>query len=89
MRKIDLAKRAQRFLDRLPPKHRRQLSVKVHELRTNPTPQDASLLKGSSYWRADSGEYRIIYRFDDETVFVTDIGKRNDDEIYRQFDRRR
>ena len=89
MRTIELAKHADRFLRRLPPKHRRQVSVKVQELGANPTPQDASLLKGSSYWRADSGEYRIIYRFDDKTVFVSDIGKRNDDEIYRQFDRHR
>ena len=35
--------------------------------------------------RAKSGEYRIIYRYEDEvlTLLVLRIGKRNDAEVYR------
>ena len=33
------------------------------------------------------GEYRIVYRIDSDTLFVEIIGKRNDDEVYRQLRR--
>ena len=53
-------------------------------------PSDSKALKGSSegFRRADTGEYRIIYRIDDECLYVAVIGKRNDDEVYRRFDRK-
>jgi mRNA interferase RelE/StbE len=33
--------------------------------------------------RTDSGEYRIIYRVEEDELHVALIGKRNDDEVYR------
>ena len=36
------------------------------------------------HFRADAGEFRIVYRFDKETLFVDAIGKRNDGEVYRR-----
>ena len=32
----------------------------------------------------DTGEYRIVYRFDNDTVYIAVIGKRNDDEVYKR-----
>jgi mRNA interferase RelE/StbE len=37
--------------------------------------------------RKDSGEYRVVYRYDDTTVYIMLIGKRNDDEVYKQLER--
>jgi len=43
---------------------------------------DYSQLKSYSYFRVDSGEYRIVYRFDTDTVYTVLIGKRKGDEVY-------
>ena len=37
--------------------------------------------------RADIGEYRIIYRYDDDVLYAPTVGKRNDDDVYRQLRR--
>ncbi len=87
MRRINLSKRAQKFLERLPPKQRRQVSGKIIELAREPEPPDSAQLKGFPYVRADIGEYRIIYRFNDEELAMPIIGKRNDDDVYRQLRR--
>ena len=87
MRRIELSKRAQKFLDRLPPKQRRQVSGKLLDLARDPNPSDSEQLKGFPYLRADIGEYRIIYHFNDIALSVPIIGKRNDDEVYRQLRR--
>jgi mRNA-degrading endonuclease RelE of RelBE toxin-antitoxin system len=49
----------------------------------------AKLNKGyPDLYRKDVGEYRIIYKFDDETVYVLLIGKRNDDDVYKRLTRK-
>jgi mRNA-degrading endonuclease RelE of RelBE toxin-antitoxin system len=35
----------------------------------------------------DSGEYRIIYRFDDQNVRMVLIGKRNDAAVHKELQR--
>jgi mRNA interferase RelE/StbE len=89
MLRIDLHKPAARFLDRLPPKPRRQLSVKIHQLAADPHPPDSKPLKGFDYpyLRATAGEYRIIYGVEGDRLHVFIVGKRNDDEVYRQLRR--
>lgn len=79
---------AEKFFKKLPPKHRRQIAEKVFELARNPNAPDSSLLHGyADYYRADIGEYRIIYRWTPTTLHIPLIGKRNDDEVYRRFRR--
>lgn len=36
----------------------------------------------------DQGEYRIVYRFDDRSVSILVVGKRNDDEVYKKLARK-
>ena len=85
MRRIEFYKPALRFLQTVPPKQARQLVGKVEELaREQDPPPDAKKLTGHPFWRATAGEYRIIYDFSAETLWVVTIGKRNDDEIYRK-----
>ena len=88
MLKIDISKRSQKFLAKLPPKQARQLALKILSLRTDPEPQDSIKLKGyESYRRTDFGEYRIVYFVKSDVLMIFLIGKRNDDEIYRQLKR--
>jgi mRNA interferase RelE/StbE len=87
--KLGFSKAALKFLEDLPPKQFRQVVNKVFGLLSNPKPQDSKKLIGfDEYLRADSGEYRIIYWISEETVNIDLIGKRNDDEVYKQFERK-
>ena len=79
---------AAKFLQGLDAKQYKQVAAKMLSLLANATPGDHSQLKGSSYSRVDSGEYRIIYYFDADTVYVDLIGKRNGDEVYEKLKRK-
>jgi len=84
VRAIDLDKRSMKFISSLSAKHAQQIKKKILSLGDNPIPTDSKRLKGyESYYRCDSGEYRIAYRFDETTVYVVLVDKRNDDQIYR------
>jgi len=86
---IRFARAAQKALARLPAKHQRQVAAKIQELRTDPLPHDSALMKGKShqYRRVDVGEYRGIYRVEAEELLIAAAGRRNDDAIYREFER--
>ena len=88
MKKIRLSKDAEKFLLKVPAKHRKQLAYKLHELMHGVDPHDAQQLKGYTFKRIDVGEYRIIFRFLDDMAEVPLIGKRNDDEIYKKLKRK-
>jgi len=81
--KLDITKEVMKFLGRLPARQYRQVLTKVLALMEDPEPPDAAPLVGYPYRRADVGEYRIIFRVEDDCLKVALVGKRNDDEIYR------
>ncbi len=85
MLKLDITKQVLKFFRSLPAKQYRQVFNKVLALMEDPEPPDSSLLIGYPYRRADIGEYRIVYRIEEDCLKVALIGKRNDDEVYRQF----
>jgi mRNA interferase RelE/StbE len=87
MNKLNLTRRVQKFLETLPPKQFRQIVNKILALLAEPEPPDSRQLSGFPYRRADVGEYRIIYRMEGDTVRIALIGKRNDDEVYRDVER--
>ena len=84
MLKLLVSKKAQKFLDDLPPKQFRQIMKKVFSLIENPRPHDSEELRGYPFLRNDVGEYRIIYDIQGDTLRLILVGKRNDDEVYRQ-----
>jgi len=84
MRQISSTKSADDFISSLPAKQFKQIYVKILSLKKNPLPHDVKKLKGyENLYRTDIGEYRIIYSFDDTTVYLKVVGKRNDDEVYK------
>lgn len=88
MRNASFSNKALEFLKALQAKPFKQVATGVLDLTQNPQPHDSKALKGhTGLFRKDSGEYRIVYRYDDATVYVMLIGKRNDDEVYKQLER--
>ncbi len=88
MLKLQISKKAEKFLRNLPQKHQRQIAVSIMNLRQNGHGKDSKQLKGSSWYRSDAGEYRIIYNIQDkELLIVVLIGKRNDDDVYKRLNR--
>lgn len=81
---LDITRQVRDFLNQLDSKRFRQVANKIFSLMENPTPADSKQLSGYPYRRTDIGEYRIIYRVEVECIKVALVGKRNDDEIYRE-----
>jgi mRNA interferase RelE/StbE len=84
---LDLSRRAVKFLTHLPPKQFRQVVSKILSLLSDPEPPDSQWLTGHSWRRTDVGEYRVVYRLEGGVLKVAIVGKRNDDEVYRELDR--
>ena len=90
MAKLDGLETVLDFLKGLQPKIAAQIAKKVLALNVDPLPADSKELTGyPGFYRVDSGEYRIIYQFDagEDLVEVILVGKRNDDEVYKQLKR--
>ncbi|MBE9166123.1 type II toxin-antitoxin system RelE/ParE family toxin [Pleurocapsales cyanobacterium LEGE 06147] len=90
MAKLDGLETVLDFLKGLQPKIAAQIAKKVLSFNIDPLPTDSKQLKGyPGYYRVDSGEYRIVYRFKpkEDLVEVILVGKRNDDEVYQKLDR--
>ena len=86
MRKLEIERAAYKFFSHFDAKQYRQVGKKVFSLLLHPQPADCSKLKGYDYRHVDVGEFRIVYRFDDEIVYVILIGKRTDDEVYKDLE---
>jgi len=84
MLKLLVSKKAQKFLDDLPPKQFRQIIKRVFALLEDPRPHDSKELRGYPFLRNDVGEYRIIYDVQGDTLRLILVGKRNNAEVYRQ-----
>jgi mRNA interferase RelE/StbE len=92
MAKLDGLATVLDFLKGLQPKIAAQIARKVLSLNVDPLPSDTKELKGyTGLYRVDSGEYRIVYQFDAQEGLVTVllVGKRNDDDVYKQLRRLR
>ena len=86
MLKRRVSKDAERAMDKMPDKQFCQIYDAIESLRTHPEPADSKELKSNappSRRRKDCGEYRIIYWYDDEALYVDVVGKRNDDAVYK------
>jgi mRNA interferase RelE/StbE len=88
MLKIVLGKHAGAFLEKIPSKHARQIVERIDALRLSPSSVVSEDLKGfHPFRRLKSGEYRIVFFIENDTLHIPIIGKRNDDEIYKQIAR--
>ncbi|AHB13817.1 type II toxin-antitoxin system RelE/ParE family toxin [Dehalococcoides mccartyi] len=83
MYRIDLRRKAQQDLDKLPKKDFEAVIETIKELANTPRPKGIEKLKGLGLWRVRQGDYRIVYNIDDKQslVIIVRIGNRRD--IYR------
>ena len=81
---LRIEERAIKEMRRYPPKIYKQVMRRVVGLQFNPRPHDSEK-KGVGY-TVDTGEYRIFYVINrqEQLVEVLLVGKRNDEEIYKQ-----
>lgn len=77
-RELDFSREAAKFLEKIPPKHARPIAVKVKELLDEPLPKDSIRMQNN----------RIVYEFDQDTVRIPVVGRRNDGEVYKKAKRK-
>lgn len=86
---LDLTRAAQAFLKGLPAKQYKQLAARVLSLSRDHHPHDSRHVSGHpGYKRIDQGEYRIIFYVHEDDVRISYIGKRNDNDAYKELARR-
>ena len=83
MYKIELRRKAQRTLDKLPRADFEAIIQDIKKLADTPRPRGVEKIKNTGLWRIRQGDYRIVYAIDDtqQPVIILRIGHRR--EIYR------
>jgi len=88
MLKPDLSKDGTRFLKKRDSKQFLQIFQAIASLCDAPRPNDSISMGNGTHFRKDVGEFRVIYHFDDRTMYITVVGNRNDSAAYQEFDRK-
>ena len=83
MYKVEIRRRAQRALDRLPKTDFEAVVQAIKELVQAPRPRGIEKVKTTGLWRIRQGDYRIIYAIDDNEQLVTVVRVGHRREIYR------
>ena len=83
MYQIELRRRAQRALDRLPRTDFQAVIEAIKGLARTPRPRGVEKVISTGLWRIRQGDYRIIYAIDDnrQIIIIVRVGHRR--EIYR------
>ncbi len=83
MYKIEVRRRAQRALDKLPKSHFEAVIQAIKNLAQTPRPKGIEKVKTTGLWRIRQGDYRIIYAIEDNEHLVTIVRVGHRREIYR------
>ena len=75
-------------LNRLPPKIRQQVSKRIDALQENPRPPKMEHL-GEGRYRVRSGDFRIVYRIEDDVLVVLVLSVDDRKDVYRKKGARR
>ncbi len=89
MRKVQFTGQSEKSLDKLikrAPEIARVLAAQIEKLREDPAPRNSTRIVGYPCHRARVGSYRIIYEYDDDTLLVTIVEKR--DKVYQKLRKR-
>ena len=85
MYQVKLESKAETELRKLPPEILRRIDSKLDTLANNPRPRGVKKLSGRKKegWRIRAGDYRILYRIDDDKELVLIYRIRHRAEAYR------
>ncbi len=89
--KLSITKQALKAIAGLDAKQYKQVGSTIFGLFNNTEPHDSKALKGAEHSerRVDVGEYRIIYTASNDVIEILVIGKRNDNDVYKTWERMR
>jgi mRNA interferase RelE/StbE len=78
--RIDVLPAAVRAIRKLPPEAKRRIQAVIDVLAEEPRPPAAKKLTARPEWRVRTGDYRVLYRIEDEvlTIVVVHTGHRRD-----------
>ena len=81
--KVEFSPAAKRAFDKLPKDIQRSLAAMIGDLMEQPRPRQSIKMTGHDLYRIRSGDYRLIYRIEDDklVVLIVTIGHRR--EVYR------
>lgn len=87
--KLELTKQAVKAAKKLDAKQFRQVLTSILALLDEPDPHHSRALRAAkeSERRIDVGEYRVVCSVAGGTVSILVIGIRDDDEVYKSWDR--
>jgi mRNA interferase RelE/StbE len=89
MNNLNITNDVCKFLKNLPSKQAVQLYERIFQLGRTTEFSDVKHLAGyPGYFRIDQGEYRIIFKKENDVILIPCVGKRNDDEVYKSFKRK-
>ncbi len=73
---------AARAIKKLPPEAKRRIQAAVELLAEDPRPPAAKKLTGRPEWRVRTGDYRVLYRIQDDVLTVVIVHARHRREVY-------
>lgn len=78
--RIEVLPAAVREIRKLPPEAVRRVQAVIELLGENPRPPAATKLTARPEWRVRTGDYRVLYRIEDDilTIVVVRAGHRRD-----------
>lgn len=83
---VEVLPKAQKELDILPIKFRNQIERKIESLAINPRPSGIKAMKGKKgLFRLRVGDYRVIYKIENQLLIITIIEVGHRKEIYRDY----
>jgi len=83
MYRIELRRKVQRSLDKLPRRDFDAIIDTVKNLANSPRPKGVEKIKSAGLWRVRQGNYRVVYSIDDKQQLVTIVRIGHRREIYR------
>lgn len=82
--KIEFLKTAEKEFDKLPKEIQKRIANKLESLTINPYPSDVKALKnGEGRLRVRVGDYRMIYRVENDRLVILIIKVGNRKNVYR------
>ena len=80
--KIEIKKSATKEIEKLPKSILKRVIEKIQSLRTEPRPHGCKKLTADEKYRVRVGDYRILYRIEDEVLVVIVVKVRHRKDIY-------
>jgi len=82
--RIEVLPFAAREIRKLPPEGQRRVQAVIELLADNPRPPAARKLTARPEWRVRTGEYRVLYRIEDERLVIVVVRAGHRREVYRR-----